>query len=114
MDVHYSSGVYNKAFYLLANKSGWNTQEAFQAFARANRDYWTASTDFDQGACGVEQPATHPGFSEPAVPSPCPSVGASCHGEDPGAHGHGAARLPHGVTVTFPPCPPGPSLTFPL
>src|SRR3546814_1297427 len=35
MDVHYSSGVYNKAFYLLANKSGWNTETAFQAFARS-------------------------------------------------------------------------------
>src|SRR5690606_36106918 len=62
MDVHYSSGVYNKAFYLLANKSGWNTEKAFQAFARANRDYWTASTDFDQGACGVEQAAGDLGF----------------------------------------------------
>ena len=38
MDVHYSSGVYNKAFYLLATKAGWNTQKAFQVFARANRD----------------------------------------------------------------------------
>src|SRR3546814_20217514 len=37
MDVHYSSGVYNKAFYLLASKSGWNTETAFQAFARPNR-----------------------------------------------------------------------------
>src|SRR3546814_2746211 len=64
MNVHYSSGVYNKAFYLLASKSGWNTETAFQAFARANRDYWPASTDFDQGACGVEQAATDLGFSE--------------------------------------------------
>ena len=41
LDVHYSSGVYNKAFYLLATKPGWNTQKAFQAFARANDLYWT-------------------------------------------------------------------------
>ncbi|HWS79113.1 MAG TPA: M4 family metallopeptidase, partial [Thermomonas sp.] len=54
MDVHYSSGVYNKAFYLLATKAGWNTQKAFQVFARANRDYWTASSTFNQGACGVQ------------------------------------------------------------
>ena len=27
MDVHYSSGVYNKAFYLLATTAGWNTPE---------------------------------------------------------------------------------------
>ena len=30
MDVHYSSGVYNKAFYLLSVSSGWNIQKAFQ------------------------------------------------------------------------------------
>ena len=61
MDVHYSSGVYNKAFYLLATTSGWNTQSAFQAFARANRDYWTASSTFNQGACGVQKAATDMG-----------------------------------------------------
>src|SRR3546814_13743207 len=77
MDVHCSSGVYNKAFYLLANKSGWNTETAFQAFARANRDYWTASTDFDPGACGVEQAATDLGCSEADVASALASVGVS-------------------------------------
>lgn len=42
MDVHYSSGVYNKAFYLLATKAGWDTKKAFQVFARANDLYWTS------------------------------------------------------------------------
>jgi len=37
LDVHYSSGVYNKAFYLLATKTGWNVQKAFQVMADANR-----------------------------------------------------------------------------
>nr|WP_297099727.1 M4 family metallopeptidase [Thermomonas sp.] len=60
MDVHYSSGVYNKAFYLLATKTGWNTQKAFQVFARANRDYWTASSTFNQGACGVQTAGHRP------------------------------------------------------
>ena len=32
MDVHYSSGVYNKAFYLLSVSSGWNIQKAFQVW----------------------------------------------------------------------------------
>ena len=37
LDVHYSSGVYNKAYYLLATKTGWNVQKAFQVMADANR-----------------------------------------------------------------------------
>src|SRR3546814_5320062 len=114
MDVHYSSGVYNKAFYLLASKSGWNTETAFQAFARANRDYWTASTDFDQGACGVEQAATDLGFSETDVASAFSSVGVSCDGEDPGDPGPGGGELTKGVPVTGQSGSSGQSLNFTL
>ena len=78
MDVHYSSGVYNKAFYLLATKAGWNTQKAFQVFARANRDYWTSSSTFNQGACGVETAATDLGFTKADVTAAFTSVGVSC------------------------------------
>ena len=63
MDVHHSSGVYNKAFCTLAKTAGWNTKTAFQAFARANRDYWTASSTFDQGAVGVVKAACDMGMS---------------------------------------------------
>ncbi|MDO9192521.1 MAG: M4 family metallopeptidase, partial [Undibacterium sp.] len=48
LDVHYSSGVYNKAFYLLATKAGWNTRKAFEVMADANHLYWTASSTFNQ------------------------------------------------------------------
>ena len=78
MAVHYSSGVYNKAFYNLATKSGWNTQKAFQVFARANRDYWTSSSTFNQGACGVQTAATDLGFTVADVTSAFASVGVSC------------------------------------
>jgi vibriolysin len=83
MDVHYSSGVYNKAFYLLATKPGWNTQKAFQAFARANDLYWTASTNFDQGACGVQTAATDLGFTVADVTAAFTSVGVACGGTPP-------------------------------
>jgi Zn-dependent metalloprotease len=53
LDVHYSSGVFNKAFCLLAQTNGWNVQNAFQAFAGANQLYWTPSTNFVEGAQGV-------------------------------------------------------------
>ncbi|WP_336243373.1 M4 family metallopeptidase [Corallococcus exercitus] len=80
LDVHYSSGVYNKAFYLLATRPGWNTPKAFQVFARANDLYWSPSTDFNQGACGVQTAAQDYGYSVSDVASAFASVGVSCGG----------------------------------
>lgn len=78
LDVHYSSGVYNKAFYLLATKAGWNVQKAFQVMADANRLYWTASSTFNQGACGVEKAAVNRGFVKADVTAAFTSVGVKC------------------------------------
>ena len=99
MDPHYSSGVYNKAFYLLATKAGWNTQKAFQVFARANRDYWTANTTWNNGACGVETAATDLGFTKADVTSAFSGVGVSCSGGG-GGGGSTGGPLTKGVTVT--------------
>ncbi len=78
LDVHYSSGVYNKAFFLLAKTSGWNTKKAFQVFARANQLYWTSSSTFDQGACGVETAAGDLGYITSDVTRAFSGVGVSC------------------------------------
>ncbi len=51
MIVHYASGIFNKAFYLLAKKLGIKT--AYQLMLQANINYWTPETDFRSGACGV-------------------------------------------------------------
>ena len=91
MDVHYSSGVYNKAFYLLATKAGWNTKMAFQVFARANDLYWTASSTFNQGACGVQTAAGDLGFTVADVTAAFTSVGVSC-----------ATTPPSGSSVSLP------------
>jgi vibriolysin len=80
LDVHYSSGVYNKAFCLLAQKSGWNTQKAFQAFARANQLYWQPNSTFVSGACDVAEAADDLGFSTADVVSAFSGVGVSCSG----------------------------------
>ena len=53
MNVHYSSGVYNHAFYLLANTPGWNVKKAFILFAKANQEYWSASDSFDNAYDGL-------------------------------------------------------------
>ncbi|HOC11364.1 M4 family metallopeptidase [Thermomonas sp.] len=78
MDVHYTSGVYNKAFCLLAKTSGWTTKKAFQVFARANRDYWTSGSTFNQGACGVEKAATALGYTKASVTAAFTAVGVKC------------------------------------
>ena len=83
LDVHYSSGVYNKAFCTLAKKTGWSTQKAFQVFARANASYWTASSTFNQGACGVETAATDLGYTKADVTAAFTAVGVSCGGTTP-------------------------------
>lgn len=101
IDPHHSSGVYNKAFYLLATTAGWNTQKAFQAFARANRDYWTANVSFNQGACGVETAATDLGFAKADVTAAFSVVGVSCSGGGGGGGGGSTGgTLTKGVAAT--------------
>lgn len=103
LDVHYSSGVYNKAFYELATTSGWTTKTAFQAFAKANSDYWTSSTDYDTGACGVETAAEDLGFDPADVTAAFAAVGVSCTGDgggDDGGGDDGGTELSNGVAKT--------------
>ena len=100
MDVHYSSGVYNKAFYLLATKPGWNVVNAFKVFARANALYWTPSSTFNSGACGVQTAATDLGFTVADVTAAFTSVGVSCSGGGGGGGASTGGPLSNGVAVT--------------
>jgi pseudolysin/vibriolysin len=97
LDVHYSSGVYNKAFCLLAKTSGWGTVNAFKVFARANALYWTASSTFNSGSCGVASAATDLGLSATAVAAAFTGVGVTC---STGGGGGGATALQNGVAKT--------------
>ncbi len=78
LDVHLSSGVYNKAFYLLATKPDWNTKKAFDAFVFANRGYWTPKTTYDSGACGVESAAHDLNYKVEDVTDAFAQVGVKC------------------------------------
>ncbi|MGN6518237.1 MAG: M4 family metallopeptidase [Dokdonella sp.] len=98
LDVHYSSGVYNKAFCTLAKTSGWDTVKAFKSFARANSLYWTPSSTFNSGACGVETAATDLGFVKADVTAAFAAVGVSCNGG--GGGGGTPVVLTNGVAVT--------------
>lgn len=63
MDVHYSSGVFNKAFCHLAQKTGWDIKKAFEVMVEANRHYWIPNTSFESAACGVELAAENLGYN---------------------------------------------------
>jgi pseudolysin len=53
LDVHESSGVYNHLFYLLATSPNWDAHKAFNVMVQANMSYWTPTTNFASGACGI-------------------------------------------------------------
>lgn len=93
LDVHYSSGVYNKAFYLLTTKPGWNTRKAFEVMVDANRLYWTANTGYDEGACGVSKAAASRGYAVADVKAAFAAVGVACNDTPPDTP-HGNCTAP--------------------
>jgi vibriolysin len=100
MDVHHSSGVFNKAFYTLANTTGWNTQKAFDIFVLANRVYWNSSTNFVQGGNGVCKAAADKNYNQDDVKAAFTAVGVAtsdCGGDDGGTDG---TVLENGVAKT--------------
>jgi pseudolysin/vibriolysin len=78
IDVHYSSGVYNRAFCTLAKTAGWDTRKAFEVFHDANALYWGPSETFDTGACGVEGAAKDRGYAVADVTAAFTAVGVTC------------------------------------
>ncbi|MCW8333645.1 M4 family metallopeptidase [Vibrio paucivorans] len=77
LNVHYSSGVFNRAYYLLANKSGWDVRKGFEVFTLANQLYWTANSTFDAGACGVAKAAQDMNYSVADVVDAFSQVGVN-------------------------------------
>lgn len=55
MDVHYSSGIYNHAFYQLVQIQGMDIFDAYKCFLTANLLTWRSTTGFQDGACNVMQ-----------------------------------------------------------
>lgn len=84
IDVHFSSGVFNRTFFLLANKANWNTEKAFDVFVLANEVYWSPNATFMTAACGVKRAARDLDYNVNDVVSAFDTVGVdgSC-GEDP-------------------------------
>ena len=114
MDPHYSSGVYNKMFCNLAKTSGWGTPTAFKVMARANANYWTASSTYASGACGVMTAASDLGLSTADVAAAFTSVGVSTSSCGGGGGGGGTTALSKGVAVTGQSASTGSSLNYTL
>ncbi len=63
IDVHQSSGIFNKAFCLLAKTVNWDTKKAFEVMLRANGDwYWSPYSGFADAACGAVLAAKDMGY----------------------------------------------------
>lgn len=85
MDPHQASGVYNKAFCILAKSEGWTIRKAFEIFLVANESYWVPRTTYVSGAFDVMRAAVLVGnvptdpiaaaFEEVGVMTPVLTVG---------------------------------------
>lgn len=79
--VHTGSGVFNKAFYLLAQKFG--IKAAYKMMIVANTEYWAPTSDFSDAACGVIYSAHDLGMDPAKVQSIFGQVGidtSACSG----------------------------------
>ncbi|VVC75513.1 Zinc metalloproteinase [Aquicella siphonis] len=65
LNVHFSSGIFNRAFTLIASK--WNTKKAFEVMTQANMHYWTSNTSFADAACGVISAAKDYGYDKDTI-----------------------------------------------
>lgn len=96
LDPHYSSGVPNKAFCRLAkrlssgsadgNATRDGVHRAASAFFKANANYWTSSTTFNQACQGTVDAARAAGFTTEEVAAIKDSwldVGVYCDGATP-------------------------------
>lgn len=78
LNVHLTSGVFNKAFYLLAHKPDWSVQQAFQVMVDANINYWSPIAYYDFAACGVIQAALDRKLDKKPVIEAFAEVGVVC------------------------------------
>ncbi|WP_100751936.1 M4 family metallopeptidase [Vibrio salilacus] len=100
LNVHYSSGVFNKAFYHLATTQGWDTKKAFELFVLANQIYWSQNSDFWQGACGVKNSAADLGYQTSDVVAAFNIVGVEPCAEPPLPPEPEYQRLENGQVTT--------------
>ncbi len=67
LNVHYSSGLFNRFFYLLATTPDWDVKKAYTLMYHANQYYWTNLSNFCQAARGVQLAADNLNVDSKAV-----------------------------------------------
>jgi pseudolysin len=75
LNVHFTSGVFNKLFYLLSTSKDWDVHKAFDVMVQANMNYWTPSVGFVNAACGMISAAKALGYDTEAIKSAALGVG---------------------------------------
>lgn len=75
MDVHHSSGIFNKVFCLVARMPEWNPKKAFDVFFLANRTLWTPTSTFRNAAIQSVEAAAALGYDATAVAAAFKEVG---------------------------------------
>ncbi len=75
LDVHFSSGVFNRLFYQMGTAKGWDTKKAFDVMVLANQNYWTSTTSFADAACGVLKATKDYGYDQSTVVRAIRTVG---------------------------------------
>ncbi|TMP42893.1 peptidase M4 [Pseudoalteromonas citrea] len=75
LDVHYSSGVFNRAFYLLSTTENWGVKKAYEVMLHANKNYWVYNGNYESLACGVTDAAKDFGYDIQAVGDAFSKVG---------------------------------------
>jgi len=78
LDVHYGSGVYNKAFYVLADDWG-DTRKAFHVFVHANMHTWGPDETYVTAAQKVVDAAGQLGYSQSDVRQAFAAVDVPTH-----------------------------------
>ena len=64
LDVHFSSGVFRRAFYVTVKQKGFSLKDATRVYMHANRNYWHHGSTFFDCSCGVLRAAIDLGFSQ--------------------------------------------------
>ncbi len=75
LNEHWGAGIFDKAFYELANTKGWNVKKSFKVFLRANESYWYPGSSFVQAACGVYNAASDNKYSKADIANAFDQVG---------------------------------------
>ena len=75
LDVHFASGIINRAVYILVNEKGWDVQDIFKMFGLANRLYWTPRSTLAQAVCGLIHASGDLSFSSEDIDDVFRSVG---------------------------------------